>query len=176
MLQKILIPAAMLAAATFVSLSACAAEGGLNDLEIAHIAYTAGEIDIANAEQAFAISKNDEVREFAETMVRDHQAVNEAAGALLEKLNAAPQDNPTSQSLLKDAAETRAQLAALKGEAFDKAYAENELAYHQLVNKTLEETLIPATENAELKALLESGLKTFRAHEQHARSLVDELR
>lgn len=175
MFARLLTAAAMFAAATFAPFSANAGSGALNDLQIAHIAYTAGEIDIANAEQALGISKNEDVRNFAETMLRDHRAVNEAAGALLAKLGAAPEDNATSQTLLKNAAEKRAQLAALKGKAFDKAYAENELAYHQFVNKTLEETLIPATQNQELKELLKTGLKTFRVHEGHAESLVKKL-
>lgn len=174
MFKPFLTAAAILAAA-IAPAAANAGEGGPNDLEIAHIAYTAGEIDIGYAEIAVAKTANKDVRAFADTMLRDHKAVNEAAGALLAKLGAAPQDNATSQTLLKGAEAKRAELAALKGAAFDRAYAENELAYHRFVNKTLEETLIPATDNAELKALLESGLKTFRVHEGHAEALVKSL-
>lgn len=176
MLKRIMTAASLFAAMLFAPLAATAADAGLNDMQIAHIAYTAGQIDIEAAQQALAISKNSDVRRFAETMVRDHKAVNEAAGALLAKLGATPEDNATSQTLLKNAAEKRAALAKLSGKAFDKAYAANELAYHQFVNKTLEETLIPATQNAELKDLLKSGLKTFREHEQHAQSLVESLK
>lgn len=168
--------AIMFAFTLFAAPWASAEDNGLNDLQIAHIAYTAGQIDIANAEQALAISENADVRAFAETMLRDHKAVNEAAGALLAKLGVSPEDNATSQALLKDANKKRAARAMLKGAAFDKAYAENELAYHQFVNKTLEETLIPATQNQELKDLLKSGLKTFREHEHHAETLVGKLK
>lgn len=174
MFKPFLTAAAMLAAA-FAPAAANAVESGPNDLEIAHIAYTAGQIDIGYAEIAVARTANKGVRAFADTMLRDHKAVNEAAGALLARLGVAPQDNATSQTLLEGAEAKRAELAALKGPAFDRAYAENELAFHQFVNKTLEETLIPATDNAELKALLESGLKTFRAHEGHAGTLVKSL-
>ena len=71
----------------------------LNDLEIAHVAYIADNIDIQYAHLALALSANPEVREFANTMIRDHQAVNEQALALLKKLGADPQDNFLSQSL-----------------------------------------------------------------------------
>ncbi len=54
------------------------------DAQIAHIAYTAGLIDIAAAKQALAKSKNPEVRSFAQEMVRDHGAVNDQALALVK--------------------------------------------------------------------------------------------
>ena len=57
-----------------------------NDAQIAHIAYTAGQIDIAASKQALAKSKDKAVREFAETMVRDHAAVNDQALALVKKM------------------------------------------------------------------------------------------
>jgi putative membrane protein len=100
-----------------------------NDAQIAHIAYTADAIDIKAAQQALQKSRNRQVREFAQDMVRDHTAVNKQALALVKKLNVTPQDNPTSQALLKQAAEERSKLAQLKGSAFDRAYAQNEVAY-----------------------------------------------
>jgi putative membrane protein len=175
MFKRLLTAAAMLAAA-FVPAAANAGEDGPGDLEIAHIAYTAGEIDISYAKLAIETSQNKDVRAFAETMLRDHKAVNDAAGALLAKLGVSPQDNATSRTLLENAAAKRAELAALKGAAFDRAYAENELAYHQFVNKAVEESFIPAVENGELRDLLKSALVTFKAHQEHAESLVASLR
>src|SRR4051794_21615934 len=75
------------------------------DPQIAHIAYTAGVIDVAAGKQALAKSKDKAVRDFAAEMVRDHTAVNDQALALVKKLGVTPQDNPTSQSLNKAAAE-----------------------------------------------------------------------
>lgn len=148
----------------------------LTDPQIAHIAYTAGDIDIKAAELALKTSKNKAVRSFAEEMVRDHKAVNEKALALVKKLNVTPQDNATSQSLVSGAEAKRKELAGLSGAQFDKAYAQNEVAYHQTVNGALEKTLIPAASNAELKALLSTGLKIFQGHEQHAEHMVMELK
>jgi putative membrane protein len=151
---------------------AFAKDNGPSDLEIAHTAYTAGEIDIRYAHLALALSDSADIRAFAETMVRDHSAVNISALALLDKLKVSPQDNETSRTLNQQAAQKRAELIELTGAEFDTAYASNELAYHQFVNKTLADAFIPATDNAELKALLQSALKTFRTHEGHAAKLV----
>jgi putative membrane protein len=79
-----------------------------NDGQIAHIAYTAGQIDIKAAQLALQKSKNKEVRDFAENMVHDHTAVNDQALALVKKLNVTPEDNDTSKALVKQAQAKRA--------------------------------------------------------------------
>lgn len=146
------------------------------DPEIAHIAYTADNIDIKTAELAVKTSKNQAVQDFAKDMIRDHEAVNKQALALLAKLKVKPEDNATSQALVKQADATQAHLATLKGDAFDKAYVDNEVAYHHAVNTALETTLIPAAQNPELKDLLSTGLQIFKGHEEHARMVAGELK
>ena len=146
------------------------------DPQIAHIAYTAGQLDIEAAKQALKKSKSKEVRAFANDMVRDHTAVNKQALALVKKLKVTPEDNDTSRALTKQADAKRAELAKLKGRAFDKSYVDNEVAYHKTVNSALESTLIPSANNAELKSLLETGLKIFQGHEQHAEHVASELK
>lgn len=147
-----------------------------NDAQIAHIAYTAGTIDIAAGQQALTKATNPDVKEFAQEMVRDHQAVNDKALALVKKLNVTPQDNPTSQALTKAAEAKRTELSGLSGAAFDKAYVQNEVAYHRTVNGALKDVLIPNANNAELKALLETGLKLFQSHQVHAEHLAAMLK
>ena len=151
-------------------------QGGPTDPEIAHIAYTAGNIDIAAAKQALAKSRNAQVRSFAEEMVRDHAAVNDKALALVKKLNVTPKDNSTSQALSKAADQKLAELGKLEGAAFDRAYAKNEVAYHATVNDALAKTLIPSADNAELKSLLETGLTLFREHQTHAEHLAGQVK
>src|SRR6185437_16435101 len=87
------------------------------DPQIAHIAYTAGQLDIDAAKQALAKSKNKDVRAFAQDMERDHAAVNKQALELVKKLKVTPEDNTTSQALTKQAAAKRADLAKLSGAA-----------------------------------------------------------
>jgi putative membrane protein len=146
------------------------------DPQIAHIAYTAGNIDIAAAKQALARSRTRAIRSFAQEMVRDHQAVNAKALALVKKLHVKPEDNATSQSLSKAAAAERAKLSRLKGAAFDREYANNEVAYHKTVNGALQSTLIPSAKNGELKSLLETGLTLFREHQAHAEQVAKALK
>ena len=147
-----------------------------NDAQIAHIAYTAGQIDIAAARQALAKSRNRLVRGFAQDMIRDHTAVNRKALALVKKLKVTPQDNATSRSLLKRAKVERAKLGALHGSAFDRAYLENEVSYHKTVDGALQDTLIPSASNPQLKDLLATGLKIFEGHEQHAEQTLAALK
>jgi putative membrane protein len=147
-----------------------------NDAQIAHIAYTAGVIDVAAGKQALTKSHDKAVRAFAEEMVRDHTAVNDQALALVKKLGVTPQDNPTSQALSKDADAKLKTYAALKGAAFDKAYIQNEVAYHKTVNGALASTLIPNAQNGELKSLLQTGLKLFTEHQTHADHLAQGLK
>ncbi|MFC3071110.1 DUF4142 domain-containing protein [Phenylobacterium soli] len=143
-----------------------------NDAQIAHIAYTAGAIDVAAGKQALAKSKDKQVRAFAAEMVRDHTAVNDKALALVKKLGVTPQDNPTSASLQTGASAKLKSLAQLSGPAFDKAYVANEVAFHKTVNGALQSTLIPDAQNGELKSLLQSGLKLFEEHQHHAEMLA----
>jgi len=153
--------AGVLALLVLATGSAWAQGSKLNDAQIAHIAYTADQIDIQAGQQALEKSNNNEVRAFAQDMVRDHTAVNEKALALVKKLNVTPEDNNTSQALSKQATDKRAELAKLNGAAFDKAYINNEVTYHKTVNDALQNTLIPGASNSELKNLLTTGLKIF---------------
>jgi len=155
-----------------IAVAVPAAAAGPTDPQIAHIAYTAGVIDVAAGKQALAKSHNKTVRAFAEEMVRDHTAVNDKALALVKKLKVTPQDNPTSQALNKCAKAELDKLAKLNGAAFDRAYIANEVAYHKTVNGALAKTLIPNAHNAELKSLLETGLTLFKEHQAHAEQIA----
>ena len=166
--------ALLIAAGALVASPALAA--GPTDPQIAHIAYTAGVLDIAAAKQALKMSRNSTVRSFATEMARDHKAVNDKALALVKKLHVTPQANPTSESLTKAADAERAKLAKLKGAAFDREYINNEVAYHKTVNGALQSTLIPSAHNGELKSLLETGLKLFQEHQAHAEQVAAKLK
>ena len=164
------------AAIALLSSPALAQGAKLTDPQIAHIAYTAGKIDITAAKQAEHKASNKMVRQFAEEMARDHEAVNKQALALVKKLKVTPQDNDTSKALSKQAAAELAKLGKLNGAAYDKAYIENEVAYHKTVNNALETELIPDASNPELKNLLQTGLKIFQGHEQHAEQVAASLK
>ncbi len=171
-----LLKSSVLAAAVCFAAATAMAQGKPTDPQIADIAYTAGQIDIEQAIDALKKAHNKAVRAFAEAMIRDHLAVNNKVLTLADKLKVTLEDNDTSKSMYREARVKREELRALTGTAFDKAYAENEVAYHEAVNGALESTLIPAAQNAQLKTLLETGLKLFKEHQKHAEKLVDELK
>lgn len=160
---------------TFNGIAQANSPANLNDLEIAHVAYSADNIDIRYAHLALAISTNPKIHGFAKAMIRDHNAVNEQALALLKKLKAQPQDNFLSQSLQQGSVKLIDEMSQLRGAAFDRRYAENELAYHKAVNDLVENSFIPNIENEEVKALFKTGLAIFKAHQIHAEQVVKEL-
>jgi len=152
---------------TFASLSA----QGVNDAQIASIVVTANQVDIDAGKLAQSRATNDEVKAFARLMVTDHTAVNKSATDLANRLKVTPQDNPTSESLKSGGDKNLAHLRTLTGRSFDKAYVDQEVAYHQQVIDALDKTLIPGAANAELKALLIKVRPAFVAHLEHAKRL-----
>ncbi|MFT4715615.1 MAG: putative membrane protein [Paracoccaceae bacterium] len=173
--MKTLISAVAVAPAIFTSQASAQDVASLNDLEFAHVAYTADNIDIRYAHLALAISTNPDIHTFANTMISDHMAVNAAALGLLDKLGASAQDNFFSQALNEGAEKIIDDFARLRGAEFDAAYAANELAYHQTVNDLVENTMIPNIENDEVRALFQQGLDIFKIHEGHAEMMVKAL-
>jgi putative membrane protein len=168
--------ALFIVAASALAISAPVAAAAPTDPQIAHIAYTAGNLDVEAGKQALKMSHNAAVRDFAQEMVRDHTAVNQKALALVKKLHVTPQANPTSAALTKAADAERAKLSKLKGAAFDREYVNNEVAFHKTVNNALSSTLIPSAHNAELKSLLQTGLTLFKEHQAHAEQLAAKLK
>jgi putative membrane protein len=156
-------------------LTAQSAKPDLADPEVAHVAVTANSIDIELAKLAQSRTSNRDVKQFATTMITDHSAINAQATALATKLGVTPLDNEVSQSLLKGAAEARAAIEPLKGSAFDKAYIDREVAYHQAVLDALDGLLIPAASNPELKKLLVDVRPAIATHLEHAKKLQNSL-
>ena len=143
----------------------------VNDAQIASIVVTANQVDIDAGKLAKSRSTNKDVKAFAELMITDHTGVNKSATDLATKLKVTPQDNPTSQSLKAGGDKNLAHLKTLKGAAFDKAYVDHEVAYHQQVIDALDKTLIPGATNDQLKALLIKVRPAFVAHLEHAKHL-----
>ena len=160
--------------AVFFGLSSAQAAGP-TDPQIAAIVVTANQVDIDAAKLALSKAKSPDVKTFAQLMITDHRAVNKAATELVQKLHVTPESNPTSQSLQKGGDDNLAALKKLSGSAFDRAYVDHEVLYHQAVLDAVDTTLIPSAQNAELKALLVKVRPAFVAHLDHAKHLQSEL-
>jgi putative membrane protein len=168
-----LLAAALIAAGAPLAL---AQDAPPNDAQIAGIVVVANTVDIEAGRQAESKSHNDAVKAFAKQMVTDHTAVNQQATSLVQKLNVTPQDSATSKSLKDGGAATLAKLAKLDGRAFDKAYVDNEVGYHEAVIGAVDKVLIPNAKNAELKATLVKVRPALVAHLEHARHIQASLK
>jgi putative membrane protein len=152
-----------------------ASDAAPTDPQIAAIVVTANQVDIDAGKLALKKSSNRDVKAFAKTMVRDHTGVNRAATDLVHKLNVTPEANATSESLKKGGDDNLEKLKGLSGKAFDKAYVDHEVAYHQAVLDAMDKTLIPDAKNADLKALLVKVRPAFVEHLDHAKHLDAKL-
>lgn len=147
----------------------------VTDAQIASIVVTANQVDIDAGKVAMERGADSEVRKFGELMATDHAGVNRAAVDLVTRLGVTPEDNPTSESLRQGGLENLERLESLDGAAFDRAYIDHEVAYHEQVIGALDEVLIPGAQNEELQALLVKVRPAFVAHLEHARKLQSTL-
>jgi putative membrane protein len=148
---------------------------GSSDAQIAAIVVTANQVDIDAGKLTASRSHNKDVQEFAKRMITDHTGVNKSAVELVTKLKVTPENNPTSQSLKSGGEENLRNLKTLKGTAFDKAYIDHEVAYHEQVLNAVDKVLIPNATNPELKALLVQVRPAFVAHLEHAKRIQASL-
>ena len=142
---------------------------GVNDAQIASIVVTANQVDIDAGKLATSKASKPDVKAFAQQMVTDHTGVNKQATELVTRLKVTPEDNATSQSLKSGGDANLATLKGLSGAAFDKAYVDHEVAYHQAVLDAVDKVLLPSASNADLKALLVKVRPAFVAHLEHAK-------
>mgnify|MGYP003297188114 CR=1 FL=1 len=168
--MKIIKPFLLAATVSFTlfSVQAKAQNTKLSDAEVASVAVVANQIDINYAAIAKTKSKNADILQFAQTMTNDHKAVIAQASALVKKLGITPKSNSVSKSLLSGAEKTKKTLRSKTGNAFNKAYIDNEVTYHKAVIDAVEKLLIPETENSELKELLQNIVPALKAHLAHA--------
>src|SRR5581483_7353922 len=153
--------AATLACAVLLPSAARAqSSGGPSDAQIVGIVEGANQIDIDYAKLALQKSKDKAVREFAQQMITDHTALQKAVTSLAANVKPAPSD--TAKSLESQAKETMAKLKGLQGAAFDKAYIDNEIAYHKVVINANSSTLIPSAKNEQLRSALQNAQPLFQ--------------
>jgi len=157
------------------SVATWAGEAGPTDPQIAAIVVTANQVDIDAGKLAQTQASAKDVKDFAQRMITDHSSVNKSAPELVTRLTVTPEPNDPSKSLQKGGDDNLAALKKLTGAAFDKAYIDHEVVYHQAVLDAVDQTLIPNAKNAELKALLVKTRPAFVAHLAHAKQVQGSL-
>ena len=167
---------AVIAVAGLLCYPSAAFAQSVTDAQIASIVVTANQVDIDAGKIAEAHATKNEVKTFARLMITDHTGVNKSATDLVTRLKVTPQDNPTSQSLKSEGDKNIATLKTLKGDAFDKAYVDHEVAYHEAVLAAIDKTLIPNAKNEELKALIVKVRPAFVGHLEHAKMIQAKIK
>lgn len=136
----------------------------LDDATIIAIFDAANTWDIETSQLAVRKSRNKDIRTFAETMIHDHSAVRKLGRDLAAKLKVTPTPPGKDFALAIDHADAMRTLEQASGAAFDKAYIDHEVSYHQAVIDAVTQQLLPATKNAELRDLENKVAPNFVAH------------
>jgi putative membrane protein len=147
----------------------------LNDANIAAIVLAANDAEIDLGQLGQSKARNADVKAFAKQMETDHGAVNKNAKDLAGRLSLTPEDNATSEQIKSDAKATKEALEAAEGAAFDKAYVDHEVKYHEDLLAAIDNTLLPSAQNADLKQLLTDTRPAVVAHLEHAKNLQAKL-
>lgn len=144
------------------------------DPNIVAIFDLANTADIETGTLAKDKAQNKEVRELGDMFAMAHSSVRQQGRDLAKKLGVTPV-MPAGNTMLADHQKAVAALKAKSGAEFDKAWLDHEIAYHQAVIDAITKTLLPATKNAELKALEEKVAPAFVAHLELAKTLRAKL-
>jgi putative membrane protein len=146
----------------------------LDDPTIVAIFDAANTFDIEASQLALEKSQNADVKALARQFVNDHTAARQQGRDLAAKLGVTP---PTlDEGALSQAhATAMADLRTRSGADFDKAYVANEVVYHAAVIQAIQNDLMPAIQNAELRALVEKVAPAFQAHHTAAQNLQTKL-
>ena len=146
----------------------------LDDATIVAIFDAANTADIETGELAAKKGHSKEVRDLGAQFARDHRAVRQQGRDLAKKLGVTPTP-PKDDTAAKDHARAMATLRSKHGADFDRAYLAHEVAYHQAVIDAVNKTLLPAIQNAELKAFVVKIAPAFQAHLLAAQNLQKKL-
>ena len=155
--------------------SASAQSAKLDDPTIVAIFDAANTYDIEAGALAERKTKSHDVHEFAEMLQRDHRAVRQQGRDLAASLKVTP-TTPTDFALAKAHIAAMEKLRGLSGTAFDRAFLQNEVDFHNAVIDAVTKTLLPAIQNAQLKDLVTKVAPAFVAHRDRAQNLLNNLK
>ena len=167
---------AMLAAAFAVPTVAAHSQATatkLDDPTIVAIFDAANTYDMETGSLAVRKGHSKVVRDFGAMLVRDHRNVRQQGRDLAKSLKVTPTP-PRDFPLAKAHLAAMRSLRKLKGRAFDRTFLKHEVDYHNAVIDAVTRTLLPATQNAQVKDLETKVAPAFVAHRDRAQSLLDQ--
>ena len=148
--------------------------GGLTDPNIVYILDQANAADSARGKLAESKATSADVKQFGRLMVGEHHSLREQGQMLAKKLNVTPQAPSGDQSEQQAKTEMDSLNATAKGKAWDKAYIDYEVNYHQQVLQTATQAL-GAAQNAELKSLIQKAAPVIQHHLDRAKQIQQKL-
>jgi putative membrane protein len=141
----------------------------LSDGEIIAVLNTLNAAEIRQAELAMQKSQDPQVLRTANMIMTDHQGMDRRAMAIAGVANIQPKENPLSRNLRQQDQQIQERLRGLSGEEFNQAYLQAQTQMHQLAVETVEQNLLPAAENPQLKQMLARARDGLQQHLQQAR-------
>jgi putative membrane protein len=150
-----------------------AADDKLDDPTIVAIFDAANTYDMETGALAASKARSEVVREFGKMLVRDHENVRTQGRELAKSLNVTPTPPKGEFALAKAHAEAMRSLKSARGNAFDRAFLQHEVTFHQAVIDAVTTSLLPALQNAQVKDLVTKVAPAFAAHRDAAKHLLD---
>jgi putative membrane protein len=140
-------------------------------LGVIEYAHTSG---LESAEVAQRQGHAAEVRELAQSFARAHTHARDEVRALGTRLQIRPV-LPDADPLPPAQAQAMTRLQGLVGSAFDKAWADHQVLFHQTLIERVRTSLIPSAGNQHLKGYLNRVLPALVVHLEEARALQERV-
>ena len=146
----------------------------LDDATIVAIFDAANTADIETGGLGVKRGSTQSVRDYGAMLVAAHTAARQQGRDLAKQLGVTPTPPKDDASGAQHAAAMKA-LRAVSGKAFDRAFLEHEIAYHTAVIGAVQSTLLPAIQNAKLRALVVQVAPVFVQHQSAAEQLLAKM-
>ncbi|HEY4100561.1 MAG TPA: DUF4142 domain-containing protein [Gemmatimonadales bacterium] len=118
--------------------------------------------EIETAKLASSKASAQEVKDYADQLVRDHERSRQEATALATRLGITPVVDTINASAHRD---LMTKLNALSGVAFDRTFVLAMVAGHKAAIAQVSGTYLPAASNPQLRAFIQKLIPILRNHE-----------
>ena len=163
-----------MADSTAMAVDTTAMPPALTDPNIVYILDQASASDSARGALAETKGTNKDVKDFGRMMMGEHHGLRVAGLDLAKKLAVTPMAPAGDQSEAMAAQEMSLLESTAKGAAWDKAYIDYEVTYHQAVLETATKALGLA-QNQELKDLISTAAPVLQKHLDRALELQKKM-
>jgi putative membrane protein len=161
------------AALTVADIATSQAEFRLDDAAILSALEFTHNAEIELSELALKKGSSQELKDLATSFGAAHKAGKEEVKALGDKLQlkvGLNDDDPMKAS----AKENKERLGALEGKAFDKAWVDHQVIFHQNALESVK-SMIPTATNEEVKAILNKTQTSVQGHLDAAKGLQNKI-